>query len=278
MTTEHPVTSDLPLILEPAALEPLLGNQDLLIIDLCQPQNWRKVHLPGAVHCDAHELVRGTPPAPGKLPSQQQLDALFSRIGYTPDKHIVVYDDEGGGWAGRFIWLLDVIGHTRYSYLNGGLYAWYKEQRPLTAEIVLPQPTRVAVSIDPEPTASLNDVLNALGDASIAIWDARSPEEYAGLRTGSARSGHIPGAINLDWVECMDRDNLLKLQPLDLLRRRLDDIGITPDKHIITHCQSHHRSGLTYLVAKVLGHSVQAYDGSWAEWGNLLETPIDAMA
>lgn len=274
MTTDLP----LPLILEPAALEPLLGEPDLLLIDLCQPQNWRQLHLPGAVHCDPHELVRGTPPAPGKLPSPQQLDALFSRIGYKPEKHIVVYDDEGGGWAGRFIWLLDVIGHTRYSYLNGGLYAWYKEQRPLTQEVVPPTPGTVTLSIDSTPTASLDDVMNALGDASIAIWDARSPEEHAGLRSGSARSGHIPGALNLDWVECMDRDNFLKLQPPATLRRKLDDCGITSDKHIITHCQSHHRSGLTYLVAKALGHKVQAYDGSWAEWGNLLETPIDAMA
>ncbi|MGA0806387.1 MAG: sulfurtransferase [Pseudohongiellaceae bacterium] len=272
------MTTPLPLVLEPAALEPLLGRDDLLIIDLCQPQNWRQLHLPGAVHCDAHELVRGTPPAPGKLPSPKQLEALFARIGYTPDKHIVVYDDEGGGWAGRFIWLLDVIGHTRSSYLNGGLYVWYKEQRPLTQAVVLPTPTPVSLLIDPAPTASLDAVMNAIGNAGIAIWDARSPEEYAGLRSGSARSGHIPGAINLDWVECMDRDNNLKLPPLPELRKRLDAVGITPDKRIITHCQSHHRSGLTYLVAKALGHPVQAYDGSWAEWGNLLETPIDAMA
>ncbi len=272
------MTNDLPLILEPAALAPLLGSADLLLIDLCQPQNWRQLHLPGAVHCDPYELVRGTPPAPGKLPSRQQLEALFSRIGYARDKHIVVYDDEGGGWAGRFIWLLDVIGHTRYSYLNGGLYAWYKEQRPLTSEIVPPVPSKVEVSIDRRPTASLDEVMNAIGNADIAIWDARSPEEYAGLRSGSARSGHIPGAVNLDWTECMDREQNLKLPPLAILRGKLDGIGITPDKQIITHCQSHHRSGLTYLVAKALGHRVQAYDGSWAEWGNLLETPIDAMA
>lgn len=272
------MTIDLPLILEPDELQPLLGHPDLLIVDLCQPQNWRQLHLPGAVHCDARELVRGTPPAPGKLPSLQQLEALFARIGYTPDKHIVVYDDEGGGWAGRFIWLLDVIGHTRSSWLNGGLFAWYKEQRPLTAEVVPPTPTTVSLQIDRTPTASLDEVMNALGDADIAIWDARSAEEYAGLRSGSARYGHIPGAVNLDWVECMDRDNNLRLQPLDVLRSKLEHCGITPDKHIITHCQSHHRSGLTYLVAKALGHRVQAYDGSWAEWGNLLETPIDALA
>jgi thiosulfate/3-mercaptopyruvate sulfurtransferase len=272
------MTLDLPLILQPAELEPLLGHDDLLIVDLCQPRNWKQLHLPGAVHCDAHELVRGTPPAPGKLPSQQQLDALFSRIGYSPDKHVVVYDDEGGGWAGRFIWLLDVIGHTRMSYLNGGLFAWYKEQRPLTAAVVEPIPAQVHVEIDSTPTASLDDVMNALGDASVAIWDARSIEEYAGMRSGSARSGHIPSAIHLDWAEFMNHDDNLKLHARDVLRQKLESRGITPDKQVITHCQSHHRSGLTYLVAKSLGYAVKAYDGSWAEWGNLLETPIDSMA
>lgn len=276
MTSAPPL--HLPLLLEPADLEALLDTPDLLIVDLCQPRNWRQLHLPGAVHCDVHELVRGTPPAPGKLPLLPQLEALFARIGYAPHKHIVVYDDEGGGWAGRFIWMLDVIGHKHYSYLNGGLYAWYKEQRPLTADISEPEPTAVTLAVSAAPTASLNDVMNALDDPHTAIWDARSPEEYAGIRSGSMRSGHIPGAVNLDWVECMDHGNHLRLLPVAQLQHKLDALGLTRDKRIITHCQSHHRSGLTYFVAKLLGYDVQAYDGSWAEWGNLLETPIDATA
>lgn len=267
------------LILEPEALAALLGTPDLLVIDLCQPQNWRAVHVPGAVHVHPNELVSGIPPASGSLPPLGQLRALFARIGYTPDKHVVAYDDEGGGWAGRFLWTLDVIGHRRYSYLNGGLYAWYHEKHPVTAEIVDVEPNAdLSITLDPSAIADLDTVRAAIGKADVRIWDARSREEYLGLRSSSLRAGHIPGAVNLDWLELMDRTRNLRLLPELQLRRKLADIGIRPGHSVITHCQSHHRSGLTWLVAKALGFPVKAYHASWGEWGNRDDTPIESMA
>jgi len=266
------------LILEPADLEPMLGQDKLLIVDLCQPGVWRQLHIPGAVHVDPAALTCGLPPAPGKLPTVQQLETLLGRIGYSPECHVVAYDDEGGGWAGRFLWTLDVIGHSRYSYLNGGLHAWYREGHPVSAEVLPPTETTVNINIDSGPIAELDTVLGSLKDPQIKIWDARSAEEYAGLRSGSARAGHIPGAINLDWLELMDRNRNLRLLPLPALRAKLAAIGIAPEHRIITHCQSHHRSGLSYLVAKALGHSVQAYHGSWGEWGNRQDVPIGVLA
>lgn len=265
------------LLLEPAELEAMLSQENLLIVDVCQPQNWQKLHLPGAVHINPSALVCGIPPAPGKLPSLPLLQEMFASIGYKPEQHIVVYDDEGGGWAGRFIWMLDVIGHKQYSYLNGGLYAWYKEERALTEEIAAVVPTQVQLSLDNAYTASLDDVMNSLENPAIKILDARSAEEYAGLKSSSARAGHIPGAVNLDWLDAMDKTNNLRLLPLPVLQEKFLALGITAEQRIITHCQSHHRSGLTYLVAKLLGYQVQAYDGSWSEWGNLPHTPIEVI-
>lgn len=266
------------LILEPEALEAMLGDPALLVVDLCQPQTWHQMHVPGAVHVNPSELVSGIPPASGMLPPPGQLRALLSRIGYTPDKHIVAYDDEGGGWAGRFIWTLDVIGHKRTSYLNGGLHAWYKEAHPVTMEVATITPTEVSITLDPTAIADLDAVRAALGNPDIKIWDARSAEEYRGLRSSSLRAGHIPGAVNLDWLELMDRTRNLRLLPLDVLKEKLAHIGIHPGHSIITHCQSHHRSGLTYLVAKLLGHPAKGYHGSWGEWGNREDTPIETMA
>ncbi|UYM17926.1 sulfurtransferase [Endozoicomonas euniceicola] len=91
--------------------------------------------------------MAGTPPATGKLPPVKQLEDLFSRLGYTGNEHIVVYDDEGGGWAGRFIWTLDVIGHKNYSYLNGGIHAWLKEDHRTENEPVQLEPGRVSLTI-----------------------------------------------------------------------------------------------------------------------------------
>lgn len=266
------------LILEPATLEALLGSPDLLVVDLCQPQNWRAAHIPGAVHVNPSELVSGIPPASGSLPPLGQLRALFARIGYAPDKHIVAYDDEGGGWAGRFLWTLEIIGHKRYSYLNGGLYAWYHEKHPVTTEVAGVTPATVDLSLHQDAIADLAEVRAAIGDPAIRIWDARSREEYLGLRSSTLRAGHIPGAVNLDWLELMDRTRNLRLLPEAQLRKKLADIGIKPEHTIITHCQSHHRSGLSWLVARALGFQAKAYAASWGEWGNREDTPVEAMA
>ncbi len=268
----------LPLILEPAALEPRLGDPALLIVDLCQAQIWQQFHVPGAVHVAPGELVCGIPPASGMLPPLGQLRALFTRIGYTPDKHIIAYDDEGGGWAGRFLWTLDAIGHKHSSYLNGGLHAWYREGHPVTDKVAAVTPTEVSLVLDNTVIADLDTVRAALGNPEVKIWDARSAEEYHGLKSSSRRAGHIPGAVNIDWLELMDRARNLRLLPPELLQEKLAAIGIKPGDTIITHCQSHHRSGLTWLAAKSLGCAAKGYHGSWGEWGNRDDTPIETTA
>ena len=266
----------LPLIIEPEQLEAVLDDPGLLIVDLCQSQTYAQLHVPGAVHVRPAELVEGVAPATGKLAPLDRLEAVFSRIGYRPDLHVVAYDDEGGGWAGRFLWTLEVIGHRRFSYLNGGLHAWYREGHPVESEPATREATRVRLSIDDGPIAELEEVLASLEDEAVSIWDARSPEEYAGTKLAAKRGGHIPGAFNLDWLETMDRARNLRLLPLEVLRERLQDKGVRSGDRIITHCQSHHRSGLTWLIAKALGHEAKGYHGSWAEWGNRDDTPVES--
>jgi len=265
----------LPLLIDAPALQSHLADENLLIIDLCHDENYHQGHIPGAIHISPTDLVAGIPPAVGRLPDIRKLEQLFSRIGYTDTKHLVIYDDEGGGWAGRFIWTLDVVGHSSASLLDGGLVAWRAENRPLQTEHALPQATNVTLTIHQEPIAEITDILDSLQQDTAVIWDARSPEEFAGITKYAARGGHIPGAINLDWQMMMDRENHLRLKKD--LPSLLTQHGISPEKHIITHCQSHHRSGLTYFVGKYLGYSIQAYHGSWSEWGNDATTPVETM-
>lgn len=263
----------LPALVQAEELLPVLNDERIAIIDLCREEIYMKYHLPGAIHVSPAELVDGNKPATGKLPSEARLRRLFSRIGYTPEKHYVVYDDEGGGWAGRFIWTLDVIGHKGSSYLDGGLIAWAADGYPMTSEIPEVAEVDASVQIDQSQIVTKEDILNQIGQPDFAIWDARSPEEHAGTKVVAARGGHIPGAVNLDWLELMDRTRNLRLR--QDIEQLVNDRGFTNGKTIVTHCQTHHRSGLTYLVGKLLGLNIRAYDGSWSEWGNDPSTPIE---
>lgn len=260
-------------VVEPADLKAHLDDDNLLVVDLCKQETWQRTHIPGAVHVEPSELVSGIEPAVGKLPGRDRLNSLFSRLGYAPELYIVAYDDEGGGWAGRFIWTLDAIGHENSAVLNGGLVAWMGEGFPVDNRIAEVEPRPVNVDINTDVIATKQDVLDSLDDPETVIWDARSAEEFKGLKSASRRAGHIPGARNLDWLDTMDRDNHLKIRTD--ITNLLNDRGITADKQVITHCQTHHRSGLTYLIGKSLGYRIRAYDGSWSEWGNDPDTPVE---
>jgi thiosulfate/3-mercaptopyruvate sulfurtransferase len=268
--------STYPLLIEPEELQPFLADENLLIIDQGKLETFLTAHVPGAVHLDFKDLQSGQKPTPGALPSLAQLSIVFSNIGLTLDKHVIVYDDEGGGWAGRLIWALDMIGHSRYSYLNGGIHAW------LQAGLATDQGPQDVIKSDYTVAELTNEfqltkeqVMERLGSNDFAIWDARSAKEYSGEKVNAARGGHIPGAVNYEWTLGMDTDRGLRIKNLEEFDTLLNSLGLTTDKEIATHCQTHHRSGFTYLVGKILGRNMKAYAGSWAEWGNDESAPIN---
>ncbi len=263
----------LPLLIEPEELEAHLEDDNLLIVDLCRTEIYQQQHIPGAVHVPPGAIVSGVQPAVGRLPELDRLNAVFSAIGYSADKHIVAYDDEGGGWAGRFIWTLDVIGHSNASMVNGGLIAWANEGRPMTTEVPTISPAVTDLQINRDVIAEKEDILKGLDSGDLTVWDARSAEEWAGTKVVAAKGGHIPGAINVDWLLTMDRDRQLRLR--EDIQSFLAAQGIDGKKPIITHCQSHHRSGLTYFIGKYLGFDIRGYHGSWSEWGNDPDTPVE---
>lgn len=268
----------LPLIIEPEQLAAHLGDAQLLIIDVpLRAESHLEGHVPGAIFLDFRRLMRGSGDVPNEVPSPEALSQLFSSLGLTRDTHVVAYDDEGGGWAGRLLWTLELIGHNRYSYLNGGIHAWRQAGQPVSREILEPTPSDYEAKIlRPEVAIDRLELQERLGAQDFAVWDARSPEEYRGERGNNRHLGRIPGAVNLEWIQAMDPERGLRIRDYAELITELEALGLTPDMEVATHCQSHHRSGFTWLVGKALGFdNIRAYPGSWGEWGNRDDTPIE---
>jgi thiosulfate/3-mercaptopyruvate sulfurtransferase len=267
----------LPLIVEPEQLQHHLGDPAIRIVDLCRYDTFLQQHVPNAAHVEYPRIVRHAPPVMGLLPDANSLGQVMSELGITPETHVVAYDDEGGGKACRFLWTLDCIGHRAYSLLNGGLHAWANEGFPRAVQPHAIEPSRYEARLTSEATCDLSYIAARLGDPSVTIVDCRSAGEYDGSVVRAARGGHIPGAIHFDWVFAMDQQRNLRLRSERELRALVAGRGIAPDKETIVYCQTHHRSAHTYIALKSIGFErVRGYPGSWSEWGNAPNTPVES--
>lgn len=268
--------TDLPLIAEPDQLEAHLEDPSVLIVDLCKAKQYRKAHIPGAHFVNYPDIVRVEKPMMGLLPTGDRFSRIVSSLGITENTHVVAYDDEGGGCASRLIWTLHVFGHTRTSLLNGGLFSWANEGHPLTRDVPERHSSDYALTDTGRFKVDREYILQHLDDSGTVLLDARSLNEYTGRKKFASRGGHIPGARRYEWTDAMDRSNNLRLLPADIIQQALDQSGITRDKEVIVYCQTHHRSAFSYVMLRALGYEdVKGYPGSWSEWGNRDDTPVE---
>jgi len=266
---------ELPLLVEPGQLEPLMANEDIIIVSVDSEQRYSERHVPKAVHLKYSKLVAKSKFAQGLMPDLEDINAAMSSIGLAPDKHIVAYDDDGSGRAARLLLTLDAIGHTRFSMLNGGMTAWAAEGFPLHVIPEFREPTAYQAKSISNIIVDKDYILEKLNDENLILIDSRAHDEFTGLQPLAMRSGHIPGAINIDWKLNKDPARHSRMKSDTKILEMLHDRRITKDKEIIAYCQTCHRSSHTYIMLKQVGYTnIKCYPGSWSEWGNCDDTPI----
>jgi thiosulfate/3-mercaptopyruvate sulfurtransferase len=238
-------------------------------------------HIPGAVKIDWFTTLQH--PVRRDFLSQAEFEKVCSQNGITNTTTVVFYGDKSNWFACYALWVFQYYGHENVKIMNGGRAKWEAESRPLTKDV--PTYTHTGYTAqDANKTlrAFRNDVFTQV-ELNKPLVDVRSPGEYRGEllhmpnypQEGATRGGHIPGAKNIPWATATNTDGTFK--SADELKALYEGQGITPDKDIIAYCRIGERSSHTWFALKyLLGYpNVKNYDGSWTEWGNLVDAPIE---
>ena len=259
-----------------------LDDPDVRVVEVdVDTKAYEEGHIPGAVGWNWQQDLCDT--VRRDIVPRASLEALLRRSGIDHHTTVVLYGDNNNWFACWAYWQLAMFGVGNLQILNGGRKKWIAEERELTPEVPVPEPTEIALSEpDQSSRAFLADVMAQHADEAWTLVDVRSPDEFTGvvlappgLPETCQRGGHIPRASNIPWGKNCAEDGTFKTR--EELQALYDEAGVTRDRSVITYCRIGERSSLSWFVLdRLLGYDrVVNYDGSWTEWGNLVNAPVE---
>jgi thiosulfate/3-mercaptopyruvate sulfurtransferase len=258
-----------------------LNDDSLVVAEVDEnPDLYDEGHIPGAIKLHWRDDLQD--PVERDLVEKEAFERLMGERGISNDTTLVLYGDKNNWFAAYAYWYVKIYGHQDVRILDGGRQKWIDESRELSTDV--PQTssaTYTARDRDETIRARRDAVLKAIGKD--ALVDVRSPQEFSGEliaapgyeQEGAQRAGHIPSAQSIPWAQAVNDDGTFK--SADALRELYGTKGITPDRQVTAYCRIGERSAHTWFVLReLLGYEdVRNYDGSWTEWGNLVDVPIE---
>ena len=260
-----------------------LADDGIVVVEVDEtPELYEEGHIPGAVKIHWQEDLQD--PLERDLIDKESFVRLMSERGVSTDTTVVLYGDKNNWFSAFAYWYLKIYGHADARILDGGRQKWIDEGRELTTEVPAPaQCSYTAKERDESIRVHRDEVLAGLGDGGIALVDVRSPQEFSGEllappgyeQEGASRGGHIPGAASVPWAMAVRDDGTFR-SSADL-RDLYGAKGVTAEQEVRAYCRIGERSAHTWFVLReLLGYpTVKNYDGSWTEWGNLVDVPIE---
>jgi thiosulfate/3-mercaptopyruvate sulfurtransferase len=260
-----------------------LSDEDIVVAEVDEdPDLYDGGHVPGAVKLHWQDDLQD--PVERDLVEKQAFERLLGERGIGNDTIVVLYGDKNNWFAAYAYWYLKIYGHGDVRILDGGRQKWIDEGRELTAEVPSPEPQEYRADERDESIRAYRDAVRQdLAAQGKALVDVRSPQEFSGdlvappgyEQEGAQRAGHIPSAASVPWAQAVRDDGTFK--PAAELRALYEGKGVTPDKQVTAYCRIGERSAHTWFVLReLLGYeAVRNYDGSWTEWGNLVDVPIE---
>jgi len=259
------------------------GDQGLVVAEVDEdPDLYEEGHIPGAVKLHWREDLED--PVERDLVDKDAFERLMGERGISNGSTLVLYGDKNNWFAAYAYWYLKIYGHDDVRILDGGRQKWIEEGRELTTDVRSPGSATYNAQERDESIRTYRDpVLEGLGGNGPALVDVRSPGEFSGEllappgyeQEGARRGGHIPSARSIPWATAVQDDGTFK--SAGELRELYAEKGVTPDTEVVAYCRIGERSAHTWFVLReLLGYeSVKNYDGSWTEWGNLVDVPIE---